>query len=558
MKKFLLLIAALTLTMSAVAATPKRASLVKEVEAPESIQKLEVRNHSLIGQNLSAADKNQNAQVAGPRRVKAVNAPEGTVKHYTMSAYVNSMFGIMYATGIASDISFTDDGSKVYFGNMFTGAFYPNEVWIPGNVSTDGSSITVPHDYALAELEYEGEMYTVFAGELILDESGANVADVKDIVFKKDGDLIYLEDDEANPQRYVGVYDYEADGSIALWDFALLISYEPYEGEAEAVVLPEGAEPAEFLYYSYVDFDRVIEKGQVYVDGNDVYMNRLAPGVDAWLKGTKDGNKVTFPAGQFLPGDFYFYYYPFYVDGTTDESGYLIPFPSDAYVLDYDPETGIYSNLDATQYSGISAEGDLYDYINQFEIKPYDGDKPAVPSDPYDLSISDEYLSLFGEYFFSYMLDPLDVNGEYINPEYLSYYIYMDGDIYTLTPDVFTSLDEEMTLIPYGFTDGWSIVNGALFLTENLFNSLGVQAVYTVDDVTNYSNVVSVDLEGNVTVTPAPQGIDGLNNVAAKQITSVAIYDAEGRKLDAAQQGVNIVKMVAADGSVKTVKMFKK
>jgi hypothetical protein len=134
----------------------------------------------------------------------------------------------------------------------------------------------------------------------------------------------------------------------------------------------------------------------------------------------------------------------------------------------------------------------------------------------------------------------------------------MDGDIYTLTPDVFTSLDEEMTLIPYGFTDGWSIVNGALFITENLFTSLGVQAVYTVDDVTNYSNVVSVDLDGNVTVTPAPQGIDGLNNVAAKQIASVAIYDAEGRKLNAAQQGVNIVKMVASDGSVKTVKMFKK
>ena len=44
----------------------------------------------------------------------------------------------------------------------------------------------------------------------------------------------------------------------------------------------------------------------------------------------------------------------------------------------------------------------------------------------------------------------------------------------------------------------------------------------------------------------------------AKQITSVAIYDAEGRKLDAAQKGVNVVKMVAADGSVKTVKMFKK
>ena len=66
-------------------------------------------------------------------------------------------------------------------------------------------------------------------------------------------------------------------------------------------------------------------------------------------------------------------------------------------------------------------------------------------------------------------------------------------------------------------------------------------------------------MEGNVTTVPAPQlNPDGISNVTAKQITSVAIYDAEGRKLDAAQKGVNVVKMVAADGSVKTVKMFKK
>ena len=143
--------------------------------------------------------------------------------------------------------------------------------------------------------------------------------------------------------------------------------------------------------------------------------------------------------------------------------------------------------------------------------------------------------------------------------ENLAYYIYLDGEQYTLTPDVFVELTEDMDLIPYGFTDDWDITDGEIWIAEPLASSLGVQAVYTVDDVTNYSNVVSVDLEGNVTTVPAPQlNPDGIGNVAVKQITSVAIYDAEGRKLDAAQKGVNVVKMVAADGSVKTVKMFKK
>ena len=58
---------------------------------------------------------------------------------------------------------------------------------------------------------------------------------------------------------------------------------------------------------------------------------------------------------------------------------------------------------------------------------------------------------------------------------------------------------------------------------------------------------------------PAPQVEPiGISNVEAKSVTRVEFYDAEGRKLQAAQQGVNIVRMMTADGSVKTVKMYKK
>ena len=59
----------------------------------------------------------------------------------------------------------------------------------------------------------------------------------------------------------------------------------------------------------------------------------------------------TFKAGQFLGLDsYYMFYTPIYTDGTTDEDGYLVAFPGD-YTLTFDPETGIYSNLDETKYS---------------------------------------------------------------------------------------------------------------------------------------------------------------------------------------------------------------
>ena len=401
-------------------------------------------------------------------------------------------------------------------------------------------------------------------GELILsgpDEEGYyNIEGVKEAVFTKDGDKYFVEDDETNPMRYIALYCIETDGSIGLWDYILMPSYEPVDFDTTPVELPAGAEPAEYIYYYNDSYgDPMIEQGLVYVDGNDVYMNGLTPGLEAWVKGTKDGNTVTFKAGQFLGLDsYYMFYTPIYTDGTTDEDGYLVAFPGD-YTLTFDPETGIYSNLDETKYSAYGlVDGSLYDYGNQYQVKPYAGDVPAVPSDPYNLSI-DDYTEYYGQYRLGYTIDPLDVDGNYINPEKLGYYLYLDGEQYTLTPDVFVELTEDMDLIPYGFTDGWDIYNGACYIAEDLFTTLGVQTVYTVDGETNYSNVVSVDMEGNVTTVPAPQlNPDGISNVTAKQITSVAIYDAEGRKLDAAQKGVNVVKMVAADGSVKTVKMFKK
>lgn len=566
MKKFLLLVAAATLMLGATAATPKIASQAKQVPALKLNQ---VTKAQASTEFTASGMMKAKATASAIRRAKAAVTPEGESKPYAMNAYIKTIFGISYYSGIAVNISTSEDGSKVFFDNMFPSRFLNGETWVQGNVSTDGTSVTIPSDVAVAEMPWTdsegGEHVDIcYVGELILsdepDEEGYyTIVGVKEVVFNKEGDKFFVEDDIENPSRYIALYDIEPDGSYYPWDYILCPSYEPV-GDLAAVELPEGAEPAEFIY-SYNDSygDPVMEKGLVYVNGSDVYMNDLAAGFDFWVKGTQEGNTVTFPAGQYLGVDgYYLFYAPFYIDGSVDEDGYTNTFPCD-YTLTFDPETGIYSNLDENVYSAFGlADGTLYDYSNQYVIKPYAGDVPAVPSDPSDLSIAD-YFESIGQYCLYYTINPVDVDGNFINPEKLGYYIYLDGEQYTLTPDVFVELTEDMDLIPYTFSDSWDIYNNKCYIGEALFSTLGVQTVYTVDGETNYSNVVSVDLEGNVTTVPAPQlNPNGLNNAAVKQITSVAIYDAEGRKLDAAQKGVNVVKMVAADGSVKTVKMFKK
>jgi hypothetical protein len=549
MKKLLLLVAAATLTLGATAATPKIATQAKK--SHEAVQELKLSKD--LGAQMMSFDK---AVTTGALRAKAAVTPEGTPQDYIFSDY--------YYSGVPVSVSFSEDGASVYFSNMFPYIFDDEQAWVKGIVSTDGTNVTISTEAAIAQMETSEGVFDVYPMELIVDEE-LNVTGVKELVFAKTEEgRIYVEDDYEEPVRWIGLCALDEAGAfLGMFDYTRIISYDPYTGPTEVVELPEGAQPEDYLYICYVGSlfgaYQDIQGGQVYVDGNDVYMNLLTCGYEAWVKGTKDGNTVTFPGGQFVDLGAFLTFQPFYTDDTTDEEGYLYTYPCD-YVMTFDPESKNYvaAEIEGKDlYCGLnSPDGGLSGYSFDYTVgKPIEG--AAVPSDPYDLVL--DYDDYYGQYVLSYFLDPFDVDGRILNTNNLAYYIYLDDEIYTLTPEVFSRLTEEITLIPYGFSDNWDISNGLIYVAEDLLTSMGVQAVYTADGETNYSNVACVDLEGNEYTLPAPQlNPDGISNVNVKKVTSVEFYDAEGRKLDAAQKGVNVVKMVAADGSVKTVKMYKK
>ena len=551
MKKFLLLVAAATMALGATAATPKIATQAKSHDAVK-----ELKAQGVIGSNLKDYVKLNDAVASGAMRAKSAVTPEGDPVQYVFSDYYYSAVPVMGSKSA--------DGSKIYFDNMFVYVFNNGEAWVQGNISTDGTSVTFPGDIAIAELEAEDGFHAVYPLELIVDEND-NITGVKEIVFKKDGEKIYVEDDAEAPTRILALCALNEDGSfLGYFDYTYVMAYEPYTGRTDLVELPEGAQPEDYIYQSYVaglfGASLVIEQGLVYINGSDVYMNLLTSGYgEAWVKGTIDGNKATFPGDQYVDCGNFLVFQPFYTDGTTDEEGYLYTYPCDL-VLNYDAEKNVFTMAEEEGkdlYNGLfTQDGGLYTYSFDLLIgKPTEA--AATPSDPYNLEM--EWDEDYGQYVLFYNLDPISTEGDFLNLNNLAYYFYLDGEQYTLTPDVFSRLTEEMDLIPFTFTDGWDISNGYIYVAEPLATSLGIQAVYTVGEVVNYSNVVSVDLEGNVTTEPAPQVVpDGISNVTAKQVSGVEIYDAMGRKLSAPQQGVNIVKLVAADGSSKAVKMYKK
>ncbi len=551
MKKLLLLVAAATMALGATAATPKIATQAKSHDAVK-----ELKAQGVIGSNLKDYVKLNDAVASGAMRAKSAVTPEGDPVQYVFSDYYYSAVPVMGSKSA--------DGSKIYFDNMFVYVFNNGEAWVQGNISTDGTSVTFPGDIAIAELEAEDGFHAVYPLELIVDEND-NITGVKEIVFKKDGEKIYVEDDAEAPTRILALCALNEDGSfLGYFDYTYVMAYEPYTGRTDLVELPEGAQPEDYIYQSYVaglfGASLVIEQGLVYINGSDVYMNLLTSGYgEAWVKGTIDGNKATFPGDQYVDCGNFLVFQPFYTDGTTDEEDYLYTYPCDL-VLNYDAEKNVFTMAEEEGkdlYNGLfTQDGGLYTYSFDLLIgKPTEA--AATPSDPYNLEM--EWDEDYGQYVLFYNLDPISTEGDFLNLNNLAYYIYLDGEQYTLTPDVFSRLTEEMDLIPFTFTDGWDISNGYFYVAEPLATSLGIQAVYTVGEVVNYSNVVSVDLEGNVTTEPAPQVVpDGISNVTAKHVTGVEIYDVQGRKLSAPQQGVNIVKLVAADGSSKAVKMYKK
>ena len=558
MKKLLLLVAAATMALGSTASTPQVALQAKK--APSS-KVFELRQN-IAEKNFDATDlfRNENNVQSGALRAKAVKAsvtPEGTPKPYVLND--------KYYSEVPVSVSLSDDGTKVFFSNLFPYVFADEEAWAMANVSEDGKSITFPLDVPIAELTTSsGVTHAVYPVEMLTDEAGY-VKSFKELVLVKDGDKYYIDDDFENPTRYIGLVPKGENGEyIGHFDSTQKLAFDPYEGNVDLVELPEGAEPTVCNYYYNLSTEGAFtgKQGLIYTDGNDVYMNMLAAGMEAWVKGTKEGNTVTFKGGQYLgKGDYYFYFQPFFADGTLDEEGYLIPQPGD-YKMIYDPETGTYTAYhDADNYYFVGvyiSSGKLYEYAYNYVVEPFTGYKPAVPADAHDLEISDFYLPYYGAYLFIYKIDPLDVDGKTLNPDFLSYYVYVDDEIYSFSPDIYTRLTEEMDLIPFGFAESWDFWGDYCYLYETLFETLGIQTVYTVDGVTNYSNVVSVDLEGNTYTMPAPQGVDGLNNMNVNKVTSVEFYDVQGRKLEAAQPGVNVVKMIASDGSVKTVKMYKK
>ena len=361
---------------------------------------------------------------------------------------------------------------------------------------------------------------------------------------------------------------------------------------------PEGTEVSytrtgEYLLSSLYGYETAYQTGRVKVvyadDGQTVYIQDplcYGEGVGTWVYGelSPDGETISVPLGQYVSynetygygmilswgstdvvefqdGDEVFYWLDFYPDERATEAVYAI-----------DPETGTITLLGsegsvdnpypydcvATGLAGVWSDDGTVATIEWGSTWTVLGDAvPAVPANPQVLEFFDcgdetGYTRL------DFNIDLVDVDGNALNSDYLTYSIFTDDDkLFTFDYETYglgNGFETDMTEIPYGYSGYDFYLRRVYFYRTNegdnpMFNwRIGMQLNYTVDGVTNKSDIVYLE------VYPKPTAAAVVN--ADKVVTGVRYYNVAGQEV-AHPSGLTIQLTTYSDGTTTAAKVIK-
>jgi hypothetical protein len=379
------------------------------------------------------------------------------------------------------------------------------------------------------------------------------------------------------------------------------------EGPSVITDIPEGCQIHEYMRNTSVIYSGW-GIGAGFTDGKfkvafdmtngDVYIQNPAwyhDGYNTWVKGTYDWMTgiISIPVGQYLSwsdayqygvvlgmGSTYVYEgedengeVAMYLGSEIDERAEEIQFMIDGeniYLL------GTEGDLNAEEYEWANAYG-MYTYWSddlgftsiEFANRDENGHEvpmgvefdavPAVPANPtadnwYDCGNEDGYSQ------FGFTLPTTDVDGNLIDYELLSYSIYTDDDqIFTFDANTYYyDLGEDMTEIPYWiYNNGYDFSNYAVYFyrtnegqngEEPMFEwRIGIQVHYTVNGVTNSSDIVYLEVFPHT-------GVNEMN--AGKTVENVRYFNVAGQEM-AQPSGLTIQVTTYTDGTTSAVKVVK-
>ena len=309
------------------------------------------------------------------------------------------------------------------------------------------------------------------------------------------------------------------------------------KAEGDIVTPPAGAEQMLYNFQghdTYINQDKTFEVFVV-IDNNDVYIKGLSEYLtDGWVKGTIADGVATFPAAYM--GIFEFW--------------------GDAYELNFDGATFTVNDdasvLTAPEGYTTSVEGEILDeFINVTLTKAVA--EIATPATP---TITEFTEDDYGHYV-KMTIPAKDVDGNDIFAALLSYQLLVDRNgeqsVYEFTTDNYEFIEENMTVVPYNFTDYYDIdvAGKQVYIYGDIdeWSAIGVKSIYTVGDKsreTRESEIFWYQLK--------PTAISEVNT---NNVVETSYYDLQGRKVDANATGLLIKQMRMQDGTTHAVKVMR-
>jgi hypothetical protein len=263
---------------------------------------------------------------------------------------------------------------------------------------------------------------------------------------------------------------------------------------------------------------------------------------------------------EFEDEDGVFYWLDFYPDDRMEEALYAIDPATGTITLvgsEGSVENPYPTNCVATGLAGVWSDDGTIATIEWNSTWTVRGDAvPAVPANPevtefFDSGSEEGYTRL------DFNINLLDVDGNPLDADCLTYSIFTDNDqLFTFDYDTYgpnNGFDTDVTEIPYGYSGYDFYLRRVYFYRTNtgdnpLFNwRIGMQLNYTVDGITNKSDIVYIEVYPHTAVNEMKAG---------KTVTDVSYYNVAGQRV-AQPSGLTIQVTTYSDGSTATTKVIK-
>ena len=389
---------------------------------------------------------------------QVVTPPTGLVtEDYTFQATFFVPSGSSFsATAMKKLLKIGIQGNDVYVQGMSNAL---PEAWIKGtlNAARDKMSFESPQLYG-----YQNLFFPLYFVYMEFNSESDNLPDIMTFDYNAATGEITI------PQQTIFIETTNSSDEGAQSNMnGFFYQIKWTKGFTHPVSAPENLETADYVITAKDNNNNDVSGAvKVGLDGNDVYIQGLSwllP--EGWVKGTLADNKITFAHDQ-------------YIGSYKNIQDLYLNYNFEDIIFDYDATSGTMTCQN--NYFGVNNDTYTFNFFANAVIKKVT-EKAATPAAPTITSI--EATNSGDAMNFIVPVIDTEGNGLLASKLYYEFFTDVEGTInpLTFTPTTHVKLEEDLTLIPYGFTENYDFYNGQIYL-NNLYsedwNRIGIKSIY--------------------------------------------------------------------------------